>query len=169
MTLAWLQRSGDSASIRSPFPRFSRSDRQGEASIGCQRSARDVTGLVRAQEDNRHGDLFGASYAPRVNTLLQNLVVESVADDPSEPPMHRRVNDCRASEVDPDTLRRQLRRHARCQPDQAVFRGDIGRSGREAEEGVDGADVDDARLTQTWSRQPHTRRLRPLPRPKRAG
>ena len=90
---------------------FRRSDRQSEASIGCQSGARDVTRLVRAKKNNRPGDLLGASCASRVNTLLQHIVVNLVADDPAKPLMHRRNDDPWTDNVDPDPLWRQLRRH----------------------------------------------------------
>jgi len=59
------------------------------------------------------------------------------------PLMHRRVNDAWADEVNPDPQRRQLRGHACGQADQTVFRRNVGSAGREAEERVNGPNVDD--------------------------
>ena len=43
-----------------------------------------------------------------MNTLLQNLFIPTVADKPSRPAMHLRVDETRAYEVGPDSLRGQL-------------------------------------------------------------
>src|ERR1039457_3955356 len=118
-------------------------DGESEPSIGCQRGARDVAGLVRAEEDYSLGDLIRTACAPGMNTWYQNLVIQVVADDAAQPVMHRRIDESRTNEVDPDSLRRQLRGNARSQPDLSVLRGHVRRAGGEAEKGVDGTDVDD--------------------------
>src|ERR1700693_3494670 len=111
-------------------------DGQSEPSIGCQRGARDVAGLVRAQEDYSLGDLIRTACTPGMNTGYQNLVVQVIAEERAPPVMHRRIDESRTHEVDPDSLRRQLRENARSQPDLSVLRGHVRRAGGEAEKGV---------------------------------
>src|SRR5208282_3668833 len=68
--------------------KYSKSDRQREPSIGCQRGARDVASLVRAEEDDSLGDLVRAACAPRMNPWYQDLVVHFVAEEAARPVMH---------------------------------------------------------------------------------
>ena len=85
------------------------SDSQSEPSVGCQHGASDVTCIVRAQKNNRPGDLFGTARAPLVNALRQDVVIERVAKKRSTLSMHGRVNDSRTKEVDADPLGGQFR------------------------------------------------------------
>ena len=78
-----------------------------------------------------------------MNTGYQNLVVQVIAEEAARPVMHRRIDESRTHEVDPDSLRRQLRGNARSQPDLSVLRGHLRRASGEAKKGVDGTDIDD--------------------------
>jgi hypothetical protein len=70
---------------------------------------------------NLKRNLLQTTRAPRVNTLLQNLVIPIVADKPSRPVMHLRIEETRAYEVDPDSLRGQLCGNTRGQPISPCF------------------------------------------------
>src|SRR5258708_18660163 len=110
------------------------SHRQGEAAIGRRRSAGDVASLVRAKEDFGSCNLLRTTRTPRVNALLENLVIPVVANKPSRPAMHRRIDETRAYEVDPDSLRGQLCENTRSQSDQSAFRSDVRGAGGKVEE-----------------------------------
>ena len=69
------------------------------------------------------------------------LIVDLVTQQLARPLVHRRIDDARTYKIDPDALRRQFRRHAGGQADQAVLGGAIGSSRGKAEEGIDRADV----------------------------
>ena len=94
---------------------------QRESAVRSQGRSRDVTGLIRAQEDNGLSNLLRATGAPKVNAREHRGIVHLVAEQLSRAVMHRRVNDPWAYEVHADSVRRQLRGHARRQSDQAVL------------------------------------------------
>jgi hypothetical protein len=93
---------------------------------------------------NLKRNLLRTTRAPRVNTLLQNLVIPIVADKPSRPVMYPRIEETRAYEVGPDSLRGQLCGNTRGQPDQSVFRSGVRGAGGKAEKRIYGSNVDDS-------------------------
>ena len=60
------------------------------------------------------------------------------------PRVHLRINETRAYEVGPDSLRGQLCGNTRGQPDQSVFRSGVRGAGGKAEKRIYGSNVDDS-------------------------
>ena len=79
-----------------------------------------------------------------MNTLLQNLFIPTVADKPSRPAMHLRVDETRAYEVGPDSLRGQLWETLEVNPISPCFRSGVRGAGGKPRKGFYGSNVDDS-------------------------